>query len=153
MSTRKKKGMGFFSFLQSKAKKINVSQRKGCVLRKAEGNKNNIPFIVFFCGILCRLSYEYPPLFDNGIKFVFNMKVTEMLNGNLYQKLSERSMNGGDRTASDTVNRIENKLTDRINFPVNSAQSLALIVNSANQPAIAKIKFWRSEDNSVSVIS
>ena len=66
--------IGGFTFSK---KFLMKNKRVGCKKRQEEGNKNNIPFIVFFCGALCRLSYEYPKLFTKGLQFLFNMKITE----------------------------------------------------------------------------
>ena len=114
---------------------------------KLEGMRNNLPLIVWYCSALCRLSYTNYIFFGQGLKFIFNLKVSEKLQRADFFKylLEERNPNNlkesdfFKKTREERINDLKDKdkLYDLLelynhnpNFTYNSAQYLSLITNT-----------------------
>ena len=125
---------------------LTQSSRTGCKKRRQEGNKNNIPFITFFCGAICRLSYEYPALFTTGLKFLFNLRIADRLSSPInFEELEERipfKMIGGGISKLNST--ISNRLSKTENYPENSAQYLAFIINRSFEYMAKNKKSFKS---------
>ena len=67
---------------KAKAKAKAKSKKK--TVDKLEGKRNKLPLIVWYCTALCRLSYTNYIFFGQGLKFIFNLKVSEKLGRRIF---------------------------------------------------------------------